>query len=153
MRHILALSALASACLVGQAQAQQRSFWNSNFNQGTMEYAAGTFDTPYGGAISISCGSDGGVLMLTQIKGKLPAPHSAVVLKTSNRSGSIDHSFRTDGDGNIVLANARRSPVFAKLWSNLRSRDIVTLRFADGQSEVLSLEGAAGTLPRMPCAE
>ncbi|EQB10930.1 hypothetical protein RLDS_26200 [Sphingobium lactosutens DS20] len=34
----------------------------------------------------------------------------------------------------------------------MRARDIVTVRYADGRFEVLSLDGAQATLPKQPCA-
>ena len=132
------------------AAAQSGSLWHYQFNQGVGEYSTGTWDSPAGGALAISCRGDGSVSIAAQIKGQAPPAGSHLRLTVSSRSGSRESSFPTDGQGSAVVAS-HGNPAFQKLWANLRAGDIVTLRYADDRTNVQSLAGAARTLPVKPC--
>ncbi|MEJ0017149.1 MAG: hypothetical protein WDN25_11405 [Acetobacteraceae bacterium] len=125
------------------------SAWNASFNNGITEYLTGTWDAAKGGALNLSC-RDGRLMIMTQIDGKEPPPNSVLRLTTSSRTGSHEAQFATGQRGSVEAPVAGSAEV-ARLWSNLRRDDIVTVRYADGRSSVLSLDGATRTLPVRPC--
>jgi hypothetical protein len=129
-----------------------QSFWNFSFGQGIGEYSTGTWDAPTGGALLVNCRTtDGTASIMTQINGKEPPANSAITLTTSSRRGSHEMRFATDAKGGIELGKFTTSKQVRELWSNLRQGDIVTIRYADGQSSVQSLVGAAKVLGPTPC--
>jgi len=138
------------AMLSGAASAAGGSLWHYSFQNGIGEYLTGEWDSPTGGALNLSC-KDGRVAIMTQIEGQAPPAGSRLVLVASSRAGSRDHGFTTDAQGSVRIADAAGSAAFRALWADLRARDIVTLRYADGRGVVLSLAGAQKTLPRAPC--
>ncbi|UVO52191.1 hypothetical protein M0208_17355 [Sphingomonas sp. SUN019] len=149
------LEAIAIFALIGSSPALAeggRSFWNFSFGQGIGEYSTGTWDSPTGGALLVNCRTtDGTASIMTQIDGKEPPANSAITLTTSSRRGSHEMRFATDARGGIELGKSARSKQLRELWSNLRQGDIVTIRYADGQSSVQSLVGAAKVLGPRPC--
>jgi type IV secretory pathway protease TraF len=143
----------AGALLTASAlPAAPRSMWNYTFQNGIGEYLTGEWDSPTGGALNLSC-KGRSVTIMAQIKGQAPPPNSKLRLIASSRAGSRETSFMTDAQGSVEIADAARSPAFRQLWADLRARDIVTVRYADGRFEVQSLDGAKETLPPTPCAE
>jgi hypothetical protein len=129
-----------------------RSAWSFSFGQGIGEYSTGTWDSQTGGALLINCRTtDGTASIMTQIKGKEPPANSAITLTTSSRRGSHEMRFATDAKGGIELGKSTSSKQLRELWSNLRQGDVVTIRYADGQSSVQSLDGAAKVLGPTPC--
>lgn len=127
------------------------SMWTFGFNQGIGQYSTGEWDRPTGGAMGISCRKGGNWSIMTQIKGEAPPAGSTVRFTTSTRSGSKEISFRTGRTGAVEIP-AGGTPAFRQLWANLRAGDIVTVRYADGRQVVLSLDGAARTLPATTCS-
>ena len=128
-----------------------RSMWNYTFQNGIGEYLTGEWDSPTGGALNLSCKGKA-VTIMAQIKGQAPPPNSKLRLIASSRAGSRETNFMTDAQGSVEIADAARSPAFRQLWTDLRARDIVTVRYADGRFAVQSLDGAKETLPTRPCA-
>lgn len=142
--------ALACALISAPAASQEVSgAWNYHFQQGIGQYLTGEWDSPTGAALNLSCLQNGNVSVMPQIKGKGPPGGSRFTLTASSRSGTKTHSFQTGEKGNLTLR--ADSPAFRELWGDLRKRDIVTLRYADGQFQVLSLDGAMKLLPPKPC--
>jgi hypothetical protein len=145
----LALVALPFALLAVPADAQSVSgLWSYHFQNGIGQYLTGKWDSPTGGALNLSCKGDS-VTIMTQIKGKAPPAGSTLMLTASSRAGSSASRFVTDGQGSATLPVD--GAAFRMLWADLRSRDIVTLRFADGRTSVQSLAGAKKLLPAKPC--
>lgn len=147
---IITLSLAAAVAAPAVAQITGNGLWSRNDHMGETEYSTGQIDQPTGGQLSISC-SGTAALLSTQIKGKAPPANSSVSLTASSRAGSVESRFTTGADGAVRIANAARSAEFGRLWANLRARDIVTIRYPDGQYSVQSLAGAQRTLPRKPC--
>ncbi|WP_155006520.1 hypothetical protein [Sphingomonas hengshuiensis] len=147
-RPLALLSALSLAPLAMAQHAD--SLWSYSYQNGIGEYAAGEWDRPTGAALLLSCRADGTIALGTQIKGKAPPPGTALQLAASTREETRESAFATD-DTRRATAAAQSAEVRA-LWTNLRWGDVVTLRYADGRSAVLSLAGAAKTLPATPCA-
>ena len=126
--------------------------WTYAYQNGVGEYLTGQWDSPTGGALNLSC-KGRAVTIMAQIKGQAPPPDSQLRLIASSRSGSRETRFMTDKRGDVHIADAARSPAFRQLWGDLRARDIVTVRYADGRFAVQSLDGAGKTLPPQPCAD
>lgn len=152
MRIILCIGAVGALLTSAALPAAGRSMWNYTFQNGIGEYLTGEWDSPTGGALNLSCKGKA-VTIMAQIKGQAPPPGSKLRLVASSRAGSRETSFITDARGDVQIADAARSPAFRQLWADLRARDIVTVRYADGRFEVQSLDGARETLPVQPCAE
>lgn len=150
MRAGLWMVAGGAALVAGRLAAAGGSLWHYSFQNGIGEYLTGVWDAPTGGALNLSC-KDGGVTIMAQIKGQAPPANSALKLVASSRAGASESVFTTDAQGAVPIVDAAGSGAFARLWGNLRARDIVTLRYADGRWAVLSLAGAQKTLPRTPC--
>lgn len=144
--------ALLSIGLVSGAAAAQtgNGLWNYHFQNGIGEYLTGQWDSPTGGALNLSCRQNGDVAVMAQIKGQAPRPGSVLTLVSSSRAGSSESRLVTNSSGAAVIKAT--SPAFRRLWANLRSNDIVTLRYADGRTSVQSLAGAAKVLPAKPCS-
>ncbi len=142
---------LVSIGLVSGAAAAQTSngLWSYHFQNGIGQYLTGQWDSPTGGALNLSCRQDGDVAVMAQIKGQAPRPGSVLTLVSSSRAGSSESRLVTNSSGAAVIKAT--SPAFRRLWANLRSNDIVTLRYADGRTSVQSLAGAAKVLPAKPC--
>ncbi len=130
--------------------AEAAGLWGDHYHMGLHEYSVGRWDAAIGGALALSCGDDGQVAILAQIKGKAPAPGSRLRLTTSSRAGTGGAAFRIDRTGRAMIGATERA-AFDRLWADLRRHDIVTLHYADGQTSVLSLAGAARTLSARPC--
>ena len=146
MIRTLTLALLATA----PAFAQETSgAWNYHFQQGIGQYLTGEWDSATGGALGLSCLSNGRVAIMAQVKGQAPPPRSSLVLSVSSRAGSRSIGFPTDASGTakVAISDSR----FRALWAELRARDIVTLRYSDGRNSVQSLDGAAKLLPAKPC--
>ncbi|MET0248230.1 MAG: hypothetical protein ABW164_00710 [Sphingobium sp.] len=148
----LPAAAVAAMLLVTPlpASAAGGSLWHYSFQNGIGEYLTGQWDSPAGGALALSC-KDRGVSIMAQIKGAAPPPDSILRLTVSNRAGSRDHGFQTDRMGAVEITDIGRASHFNRLWNDLRTHDIVTLRYADGRTHVASLAGAMKTLPARPC--
>lgn len=146
MIRIAALALLVAAPAVAQ---QTSGLWSYHFQNGIGQYLTGNWDSPTGGALNLSCRQDGSVAILAQIKGQAPPPGSALRLSVSSRAGTRDFSFQTNAQGTAEMPAG--GPGFGMLWAELRARDIVTLRYADGRSSVQSLAGAHKLLPAKPC--
>lgn len=134
---------------VGAAAHQSGSLWNAVYQNGIVEYSTGAWDRPTGAALLLSCAKDGTVSVAAQIKGQTPPAGTALRLSASSRSGTRESVFRLDSRGGVALPAT--SAAIRTLWANLRWGDILTLRYADGRQAVLSLAGAAKTLPATPC--
>jgi hypothetical protein len=147
---VITLSLAAATAVPAFAQITSNGLWSSHYHMGETEYSTGEIDQPTGGQISISCAGKV-ALLSTQIKGKAPPANSSVRLVASSRDGSVESRFTTGGNGAVRIADAAASAEFRRLWANLRARDIVTIRYPDGQYSVQSLAGAQRTLPRKPC--
>ena len=132
------------------ATAAGGTLWHYTFQNGIGEYLTGEWDAATGGALNLSC-KDKGVSIMPQIKGQAPPANSRLRLATSSRAVSREIVFTTDAQGSVQIADAGASADFRQLWSDLRVRDIVTVRYADGRQVVLSLAGAQKTLPAKPC--
>jgi len=138
------------AMLSGAVSAAGGGVWHYSFQNGIGEYLTGQWDSPTSGALNLSC-KDRRVTIMAQIKGQAPPAGSQLRLVVSSRAGSRDHGFMTDRQGSVRITDAAGSAGFRALWADLRARDIVTLRYADGRRTVLSLAGAQKTLSRIPC--
>lgn len=134
---------------IGTAAPQSGSLWNAAYQNGIVEYSTGEWDRPTGAALLLSCAKDGTVSLAAQIKGQAPPPATALHLTASSRDGTRESVFPLDRRGGVSVPAT--SPKLRTLWANLRWGDIVTLRYADGRQAVLSLAGAAKTLPATPC--
>ena len=132
------------------AAAQSSGLWHYQFNQGIGEYSTGAWDSATGGALAISCGPGGSTRIAVQVKGQAPPPHSRLRFTAASRAGSHETRFVTDARGDVTAASPA-DPAFRQFWADLRARDIVTVRYADGRTIVHSLGGAAGLLPAKPC--
>ena len=152
MRIISGLAAVAVIALPAALPASGKSMWTYAYQNGVGEYLTGQWDSPTGGALNLSC-KGRAVTIMAQIKGQAPPPDSQLRLIASSRSGSRETRFMTDKRGDVHIADAARSPAFRQLWGDLRARDIVTVRYADGRFAVQSLDGAGKTLPPQPCAD
>lgn len=149
MRNRL-IAALTIPFAVLPASAQHVSgAWSYHFQNGVGEYLTGQWDAPTGGALNLSCRDDGMVAIMAQIKGSAPPPGSVLRLTTASRDGPEAFAFPTDRHGIAVISSADAK--FATLWSQLRAKDIVSIRYADGQTSVQSLAGAQKLLPAKPC--
>lgn len=146
-----AVTAIFLAAGLSTAAGAQTSsgLWNYHFQNGIGQYSTGSWQSSTGGALGLACRGNGNVGIITEIKGQ-PAPNgSRFTLTTSSRAGSRSHSFTTAQNGSLTLR--ADSPAFRQLWADIRARDIVTLRYAGGQTQVLSLSGAKKLLPAKPC--
>jgi hypothetical protein len=152
MRIIIGLALAAAVGTPGALPAAGRPMWNYAYQNGIGQYLTGEWDSPTGGALNLSCKGNA-VTIMAQIKGEAPPPNSKLRLIASSRAGSRETSFTTDAQGSVAIADAARSPAFGRLWADLRARDIVTVRYADGRFTVQSLDGAKATLPPVPCEE
>ncbi len=146
-----AVAAIFLIAGVGSAAAGQSSsgLWNYHFQNGIGQYSTGSWGSGTGGALGLACQDNGNVSILTEIKGKAAPGGSRFTLTTSSRAGSRAHSFTTGQDGSLTLR--ANSPAFRSLWADIRARDTVTLRYAGGETQVLSLAGAKKMLPATPC--
>lgn len=143
------LPLLFAAPLLGAAPQQVSGLWSYQFQNGIGEYLTGEWDSATGGALNLSCLGGGRVAIMAQIKGQAPPPRTSLVLTASSRTGSRSIGLPTDAKGTAQLrTNDSR---FVALWRELRARDIVTLRYADGRTSVQSLAGAQKLLPARPC--
>lgn len=142
---------IAAALLLATPAAAQTSSgaWNYHFHMGIGQYLTGEWDSPTGGALNLSCLQGGKVAIMAQIKGQAPPAGSVLTLTASSRAGTADSRFTVNAQGTAEMAAS--APGFRALWANLRSRDIVTLRYADGRTSVQSLDGARKLLPAKPC--
>ena len=146
----LMLVALPLALAAAPAPAQTTSgLWNLHYQNGISEYSTGMWDSPTGGALSLSCLANGRVEISAQIKGQAPPPRTSLVLSVSSRAGSRSIGLPTNGQG--VANVAVSDPRLRTLWRELRARDIVTVRYSDGRAGVQSLAGAGKLLPSRPC--
>lgn len=148
IRPALAAAAVLATALPAAAQ-QSGSLWNYAYQNGIGQYLTGEWDASTGGALNVSCLAGGKVSIMPQINGKAPPANSRLRLTTSARAGSRDAWFQTDAQG--TARTSVTAPAFRQLWANLRAGDIVTLRYADGSTNVQSLAGARKTLPARPC--
>lgn len=146
----LPVVALGAILLPLPAAAAGGSAWHYSFQNGIGEYLTGHWDGPTGGALALSC-KDRGVSIMAQIKGQAPPPQTILRLTASNKAGSREHRFETGKAGQVDIADVRRSAAFQALWKDLRTHDIVTVRYADGRTHVASLSGAMKMLPPRPC--
>ncbi|RYY46716.1 MAG: hypothetical protein EOP59_02375 [Sphingomonadales bacterium] len=144
-------SLVATALLLAAPAPAQTSSgaWSYHFHMGIGQYMTGEWDSPTGGALNVSCRADGKVAIMAQIKGQAPPAGSVLTLAASSRDGTMESRFLIDATGSAEMAAG--APPFRALWVNLRARDIVTLRYADGRTGVLSLDGAHKLLPVAPC--
>jgi hypothetical protein len=130
------------------ANADPAGRWNFAYNNGITEYSTGTWDATTGAALIVSC-SDRSASVVAQISGKVAPPRSRLLLTFATRKGTNPIAVLTDAAGSAEMP--ARSTDFTRLWAALRGGDIVTVSYEDGRSGVLSLAGAAATLPRQPC--
>ncbi|MES2755147.1 MAG: hypothetical protein V4659_10820 [Pseudomonadota bacterium] len=130
-----------------------RTFWTGGFNQGIAEYSTGTFDQAIDAGVRIACLPNGSATIAVQIKGVAPAAGQRLRLIPTTRRASRAFDFRAGPDGTIAVPRAARSPQFRQLWAALRSGDTLTVRYADESFAVLSLVGAAATLPVRVCGK
>lgn len=147
---IRAIQIGAILLLATPAPAQTTSgAWNYHFHMGIGQYLTGEWDSTTGGALNLSCLEGGKVAIMAQIKGQAPPAGSVLRLVASSRAGSAESRFTVDAKGTAEMSAS--SPDFRKLWADLRSRDIVTVRYGDGRFSVQSLDGAQKLLPAKPC--
>jgi hypothetical protein len=144
-RLLLATLGVMSNCAV---EADAAGLWNYGFNNGIGEYLTGTWDATTGGALSLSC-SDRNATVMAQIDGKTPPPRSRLLLTIGTRQGTTPMLLATAANGGVMMPVG--SAALERLWAALRSGDIVTVAYEDGRKSVLSLVGAAATLPAKPC--
>jgi hypothetical protein len=133
---------------IAAAGADAAGLWNYNFNNGIGEYSTGTWDTTTGGALSLSC-SDRNATVTAQIDGKTPPPRSRLLLTIGTRQGTTPMPLATEANGGVMMPV--ESAALERLWAALRGGDIVTVAYEDGRKSVLSLAGAAATMPAKPC--
>ncbi|MFZ2995287.1 hypothetical protein [Sphingobium sp.] len=150
MRIGLWMAVAGMAAMPVAAIAAGGSLWHYTFQNGIAEYLTGEWDATTGGALNLSCRGKG-VSIMPQIRGQAPPANSRLRLTASSRAGSRETAFMTDAQGSVQIADAGASAAFRQLWGDLRGRDIVTVRYADGRQVVLSLAGAQKTLPTRPC--
>lgn len=145
-------AALTAAVLLFAAPAAAQTtsgMWNYHFHQGIGQYLTGEWDSATGGALNISCLQNGRIAIMAQIKGQAPPAGSPLLLSASSRTGNREIRLLTDAKGTAEMSTT--APAFRQLWAELRARDIVTLRYADGRTSVQSLDGAQKLLPAKPC--
>ncbi len=146
MRAITAAGLLIAAPAAAQTSS---GAWKYHFHMGVGQYLTGEWDSHTSGALNLSCLEGGKVAIMAQIKGQAPPAGSVLRLVASSRAGSAESHFTVNAQGTAEMsANA---PALRTLWANLRSRDIVTVRYGDGRFSVQSLDGARKLLPVKPC--
>ena len=146
MIRISLLALIASAALPAAAGAQSFGRWHYDYQMGTGSFSTGQSDSRTQGWLSLQCVPDGKVMLYAQIAGVAPPANSSLIVTT----GAKAHHYLTGKGGDVTFAG-KRARMLRELWSDLGRNDIVTIRFPNGQSSVLSLDGARKTLGPTPC--
>ena len=152
MRHMFTLFSIILMTAVGfwqPANAQYNSYgdWRSEFQMGVISYRV---ENGTSNSLSINCNesSDSYATDISvRIQNIFPSSNSQVKFSF----GEDIVQMVTSVNGFIETDNRVNAENFAYLWDKLRQNRFLTVTFANGLSQIFSLDGAARLLPTKTC--